>query len=1378
MSTPTLAAPPSGTVRRRLRLLACVVVLTGLAFVQSPGLLVPDTKMDLVLAPAEFLGRATHLWDAEGAFGQLQNQAYGYLWPMGPFFLLGWLVDVPGWVVQRLWLALVMGTAFLGTARLARALGVRSEVACIVAGFAFALSPRMLTTMGQISIEAWPGAVAPWVLLALVRGSERGSPRRAAALAGLGVAMVGGVNAAATFAVLPLGAIWVLTRSPGPRRTALMVWWPLFTLLGTLWWLVPLFVMGAYSPPFLDYIESAVNTTLPTTLFDAFRGTSNWVPYVDPTNRAGNDLLRDFYLPIDSGVVLFLGCAGILLRGTQHRLFLGLGVVAGLAMVTMGHTTGVQGWFAGDLFRLLDGVLAPLRNVHKFDPVLRLPLVLGMGFLLDHVVARRRSAPAGGVRDLDALASRLTSTVVVATAVLAVVGAAVPGVLGRITPSTGFQAVPDYWAEAAGWLERSDSSGTALLVPGSAFGTYVWGQPRDEPMQSLAAAPWAVRNAVPLAPPQNIRMLDEVSRQLAQGRGSAALAAYLARAGVTHLVLRNDLTRSNQPDPVLVHQAIDGSEGLERVADFGPTVGGEAHLEGRGAKVVVNGGWQDEHPAIEVYAVRAAASTEGPAYSSSDLPVVVGGAEDLYDLQDLDVLGDEPTRLATDVEEPPAGGEPLVLTDGLRSVERHFARVHDGTSATLTPDDPTRLGPTRDYLPEDAERWLTRARTSGAASVTASSSMADADAFGPLQPGQLPFAAVDRHEETSWRANYVPGEDAWWRLDLEEERTVDSVRITAGPHREVVQVRTAEGVSEPIEIGEGASRTVRLGVSTAWLRVEDASDRVGNQLELAEVEVPGVTVSRSLVLPRLPEEWGEPDVIALRALDDDRTGCAEVDDAVRCVVGRDVAAEEPFEMRRALTLATGGEWEPQLWARPRPSPELDQEIQRGLPIGISATSAGVPDTRARAFAAIDGREGTTWTAAMDGLRPELSLSWLGARRVTGLVVSVAEDTAARAPEELRLSWPGGRRTVQLGRDGRVSFPAIRTDTLRLRVEQAEPATSLDFASVGSDLPIGISELRLTGMPFAPGSLDDQPRRLSCGSGPTLTVNGTSLRTAVVASPVQLYAGARVPVRLCRGSTVTLAPGHNAVDLTSSAVFVPDAVVLRSEDLGLAAPVVASAQRPTPSRVDVRGPLAAGDVVVLRQNANPGWEAEQAGTALEPVVVDGWQQGWVAAGGAEVRAVFTPDHGYRIGLLTGLLALVCLAAVTLVPDRRWDDGHRPAVGAARAPLALVLGVAAVAGGVLAGWAGLVLALVGCLVAAVLGRRAPDSAPWVLAAFVLPAAAAYALRPWGGADEWAGHLDWPHYLVVLVCGFLLGGAAGASGRRGPIPFKRMKGSSTAR
>ena len=1005
-----------------LRLVAGCVLLIGIAFVQSPGFLVADTKFDLVLDPAGFLGRATHLWDANAALGQLQNQAYGYLWPMGPFFLAGIASSIPGWVVQRLWLALVMVVAFTGSAKVTRALGIRSDLACLVAGFAFALSPRMLTTLGPISIEALPGALAPWVLLPLVVGSATGSPRRAAALSALAVAMVGGVNAAATLAVLPLGVVWLLTRSPGPRRRSLMLWWPVFTVLGTLWWLVPLFVMGAYSPPFLDYIETTSVTTFPTTVFDTLRGTSNWVPYISSDVRAGNDLLRLPYLALNGAVVLLLGLVGLLDRRNPHRTFLGLSLVLGAVMVAAGHRGAVEGWYAGDIRGLLDGALSPLRNVHKFDPVLRLPLVVGLAWVLDQQLTRTATPETPGPA-ASATPSAWTNRLEVANRVAAtgmilaaVVGATLPAALGRISPAGATLGVPGYWHETAHWLADQPDRGTALLVPGSAFGEYVWGSPHDEPMQALAESPWAVRNVIPLTPPGSIRMLDEIERRLAGGEGSPGFTAMLHRAGIRYLVVRNDLQRgADIPDPVLVHQVLDRSPGLERVASFGPDLGGGGHLEADSGRVLVNDGWQSTYPAVEVYAV---AEPTTRAWSADGLPVVVGGPEDLADLTDLGVLGEQPTLLAADareagVEVPQAG---YVLTDGLRKRERDFARLHDGASAVL-PRDSVEAGgnPHRDYLIDSDDRWSTTAQLTGAASLSASSSRADAGTNGGLRRGQLPYAAVDRDPDTEFVSSASLSGTAYWRLDLGRSTPATAVTLTGGssaPDNQLVRVRTAGGVSELVVLGPGQTRRVELpGRDHTWLRVEDGSGTEGRVLALAEVTIPGVQVQRGLATPNVPDDWGAPDVVVLRADLDPRTGCVVVGTQPRCAPGKAVVSEEASGMSRVVDLPAGGIYDAQLQLVPRAGAALDALVQRDLVVSVEASSTAVPDPRASAVSVLDGDPETAWIAEPDDLRPSLQLRWVGTRRITGIDMEIDDDSAGRLPTRVKLNdtdrRPGG-----------------------------------------------------------------------------------------------------------------------------------------------------------------------------------------------------------------------------------------------------------------------------------------------------------------------------------------------------------------------------------
>ena len=100
MGPPLLPSAASLTPLSRRWLWLVAAISLVLAFAQAPGKISPDTKLDLTANPLRFLARALNLWNSELPFGQAQNQAYGYLFPHGAFFLLGDVLGLPGWVTQ------------------------------------------------------------------------------------------------------------------------------------------------------------------------------------------------------------------------------------------------------------------------------------------------------------------------------------------------------------------------------------------------------------------------------------------------------------------------------------------------------------------------------------------------------------------------------------------------------------------------------------------------------------------------------------------------------------------------------------------------------------------------------------------------------------------------------------------------------------------------------------------------------------------------------------------------------------------------------------------------------------------------------------------------------------------------------------------------------------------------------------------------------------------------------------------------------------------------------------------------------------------------------------------------------------------------------
>ncbi|MFC3503310.1 alpha-(1-_3)-arabinofuranosyltransferase [Micromonospora krabiensis] len=1301
-----------------MRTVSVCVALTALAFLQEPGKIVMDTKVDLAINPVAWLERSMHVWNPAASFGQLQNQTYGYLWPMGPFFAVGDALGMPAWAVQRLWWALLMCVACVGVIVLAERLAIGTPAARIIAGVAFALSPRIITELGPISVEAWPSAIAPWVLVPLV-GLARGVPlRRAVTRSALAVACAGGVNATAVLAVVPLAVLWMAMLQPLRRRFTAIAAWMLAVALATAWWLVPLLVLGRYSPPFLDYIETAPVTTRVTDLVTILRGASHWLAY-GRSWPAGAQLALDTAPIIATLVVAGLGLAGLARRGMPHRRFLIAGLLVGLALVGLGHVGAVDGLFAEAQRSFLDHAGAPLRNVHKFDVVLRLPIVLGLAHLVG--VFSRAAAAAGGRWH----ASRRRALVVRAVALAGVAVVAGPALAGQLPIRGSFESVPSYWREAGAWLDGNLGRDRVLVVPAARFPDYQWGSPADEITQPLLKSSWVVRNSIPLAPPTTIRLLDAVESATAGGAGSPGLAELLSRSGVRYLLLRSDLDygAARAARPLQVRQSLERSPGLRPVAAFGPLLGGDQAYRDQGLDVPTR--------ALQVYEVQRVVQPV-VAYDASALSTVVGGPESLLDVAAAGQLGSAPTVLAGDLPDGRALG-PVVLTDGMRRREVSFGLLHDNASATTEADQRSLLrAVARDYLPDWGDAYATTVRYEGIRGVTASSAWSQVHPLTGSRPAHQPYAAIDGDPTTSWRTAPTAPVRQWLEVELAKPMEIPEVRLRFDSGADNIPTRvsvragaehvTVDAFEPTLTVrlpGVLATTRVRVTIESA-LNVRAGQGRVG----IAELEIPGVRAARTLVTPRSPETDQPATVVLAAAPTVD--SCFFVDGVPRCGTGVSRASEDGTQIDRTVHLPTAGAYTTAVWARPRPGPQLNALLDREvaeewplkLPPRITASSTGLPDPAARPGAVIDGDPATAWIPAAEDNSPWLKLNWLTTRTISGLRFTSAESVARAQPWRVTVLGNGGVRSGTVTKDGLLRFDQpLRTDEITILFRASTSARGYDPYRLRTErLPIGIGEV--AALPLSPqiGVPLDEPVTLPCGSGPTVHAAGDEISTTVTATRRELLELREVRATPCgrgRPDSLQLPAGEARVIATGTDLVAPTRLVL--EPAGAAAGVPA----PTPSPVRItswseserRLQVTAnpgGTVLAVRENTNPGWRATVAGQALAPIVIDGWQQGWLLPPGVggEVTLRFTPDRAYRVGMATGAVLLGALLLLAVLPDRRSPGGPPLPAGRRRRGRALLPALVGGAALLVVGGLWPVLPAVGAVVVPlVLGRLAP-------------------------------------------------------------------------
>lgn len=1256
-------------------LLALSAVAALVVVVPQWGVLTPDTKPEVFLAPWRTLLRTGSAWQ-DSPFLGAPNFNVGLV-PVTAVTALFDAAGLPPWLVMRCWRLLLLLVAAAGARALYRDLvvGTPEDTAPgrVAAAVAFVANPYLLLG-GATTPTLLPYALLPWLLLALRRGFAAPRSWGAPAAAALTFAAMSGINAGVV-PILQLLAVPVLLLHA--RRGEGRAWRDLLVVcaragglavLLSAYWLVPALSAIGVGSAIAGTTESASVIAAPSSYAEVLRGLGLWPLY-------GADASGPF-LP---GLTAYLGSPAVILasfalpclaaagawasRSPVRVPAVGLVAVAAPVMVGL-HAAGEVspfGRFLGWAFSEVPGAVA-FRTTNKAGGV----LVLGLALLLG-------LGAAAAARRLAATTARPARPVVLVAASVVVVTATAPAWSGGQYATR--VDVPGYWREAAAALDAGASRGPGagqptrvLFVPGVALARYRWGyQGPDELGNALLERPTAYRSAVPAGTPWAANLLAGTDLRLQDGdlpRGAlSALGRYL---GAGDVLVRNDLVweLADGARPSVVTAAADADPGLRLTGGFGAA--------GQGTTPPGAPGGPDG--ALEPLRTYRVVDGRGPVRQVPAAGAVLldGDGEALPDLAADGLLDGDPALLLAgslrgDALARALGpGIRVVLTDTNRRRGWNLIKLGNGTGPLL--DAASVPATTRALFgPEDQ----TVAVPGGDATVTQSGG---GILFGPVPYGD-PVLALDRDPTTQWQTgNFAGGVGDALTLQVPGVRAVPSVtvQLPRGAGRRATRVRvTVSGgpatVTRDVDLASTAPVRLDLpGAAGTRVRVELLAVLGGGfgPVGLAEVAVPGWRVATVGRLPTglVDRVTASPDLsTALRAASVDvllrrrasSPGTALDDEEPR--LARDLTLPDARRMTMTGTVRITGT---------TPDAVLERLLGRDAAVTAAASSRAPDAPATRATAAVDvTRAG----------RPDLRTAWVPADPVVGewveirfprrqlrsgdrLTVTQDASPGAAAVTRARVEVAGGAGyDVQLG-PGAVAVPLPTGPADRIRL------TALERVGEGT---VRVQDLSLRAVRSAERPSSAVPPRAGPGCLTVAELDGAPLRVRPTGTGAELAAGLPVPFAACSGRPASFAPGVHR--LRPVADWAVDRLQLRDVTPRPApgARVEASVEvfSDTERRVRTVG-TGTAYYVVAGTGLDQGWTATADGRDLGPAqLLDGYSAGWfVADGAAHIVTIryapagrATAAAGFSLAAGAGCLLLVAAGPLREALRRRRRPG---------------------------------------------------------------------------------------------------------------------------
>lgn len=870
----TAGAGLRARVSRPVVLLGAAIALVALASVllSAPGRYVGDNRFELYWSPFDLLRRHLAVWDATRGLGRPRWD----FWPVpaAAMALLRGLGLGPA-LSERIWHATLLTTAGTGMVAALRCFRPRIGIEHWIAAALYAFGP--FAAVYLLPTNLFVGhAFAPWFFVAFVLGVRGDRPWRWAALFALLVFVPGNMNyPALMFAALPIvpAALYLVLVERTVTWRRVLTWLAsaaALSLVVSAAALVTTNAAAAINDENLALTETVREISRPSSWPESWRGLGLWLAYWgDSRGAIVPQFARFFWTPV---VLLTfaapLAALAVLWRSRwRPRLLFAAVMLLGLVLMVGAYPLGDTSPYGRLLlwgFDHFPGFVA-IRSGHKAGVmvafgVAALAAVGALGAL--RAVGRMTGSP-GRVRAVRVGA--------LATVVVVLAAGSFPFWTGRLySPDEGARAIPEYWQEAAEWLDSRPGDGRVLVLPSTAYGAYTWGDTGDDILEGLITRPTISRGLLSLwsGTAEGANLVAALDDYVGSGSYEpGVLGPIAARLGVRYVLVRNDLdwatTRRPRPaaldtlraDPDLTAVRAFGAPG-EHVLSGGTDTPDEASL-----------------PPIEVFTVDTFA---GVARAETAPPLLVSGDGDAW--PGLAAGGfldrDGPIRYTgaattDELERLLAGGSSVVITDTDRRRVRNIPLFDTVARSSYT----LAAGEELDRPAQD----LFAAAGSRSVAWYPDATRIHASSYGrpPLPQAYLrPSAAFDRDPTTAWEVypDFVDPVGEWIRVDLRRARRLTSISLTTtstpptdaapDPMRiTALEVVLSDGtaIDLPVDDGVGRADLPDRSTTSVEVRITAVAGRDLTPVGLSDVAIDDLDLRESIRMPDDLERRAERD---------------------------------------------------------------------------------------------------------------------------------------------------------------------------------------------------------------------------------------------------------------------------------------------------------------------------------------------------------------------------------------------------------------------------------------------------------------------------------------------------------------------------------------